>query len=265
MSAADQGSFLSENAELFKNNPKLYRAFQTGDLAAIEEALRSRDADGELTTLQKDVQQQIRTLNSQLAVERARSEKDRNEFLIQYLEDQIAMLEDEENFYKASLDVRLDLEQRQLDIYRSYLEKQQDALTEALDKRKEAYSDYFDAINQEEEDEEYEKQANLLATNLSKISSSDNAVSKQQTKELEKQLEALETERLKELRQRTQEAVLENLDDQVEEINKKFDKLLENNQNLLAAMLNDETNKSDFIANMISSQISGMTSNEAQK
>ena len=265
MSAADQGSFLSENSKLFQNNPELYRAFQTGDLAAIETALRRRDASGEMTTLQSDIQNEIRTINSQLAVERARSEKDRNEFLIQYLEDQLAMLEDEENFYKASLDVRLDLEQKQLDIYKEYLQKQQDALTSALEKRKDAYQEYFDAINQEEEDEEYEKQANLLATNLSKLTSSDNAASKQQTKELEKQLQDLEEERLKELRQRAQEAVLQNLDDQVEEINKKFDKLLESNQNLLAAMLNDEADKDDFIANMISSSINGMTANEAQK
>lgn len=259
MSSSDQGSFLSENAELFKNNPELYRAFQTGDLSKIEMALQGSEA------LQRDIQEKIRTINSQLAIEEARLGEDRNEFMIQYLKDQLEMLTDEENFFKASLDVRIDLEKKQLDIYKEYLKKQQDALTEALDKRKEAYQDYFDKINQEEEDEEYEKQANLLATNLSKLASSDNASSKQQTKELEKQLQELEEERLKELRQRAQEAILQNLDDQVEEINKKFDKLLESNQNLLAAMLNDESNKDDFIANMISSNIEGMTSNEAQK
>ena len=259
MSAADQGSFLSENSELFKNNSYLYQAFQTGDLSKIEKALSQSEA------LQKDVQERIKIINSQLAIEEARSEKDRNEFMIQYLKDQLNMLQDEENFYKASLDIRIDLEKKQLDIYKEYLQKQQDALTDALEKRKDAYQEYFDAINQEEEDEEYEKQANLLATNLSKLASSDNATSKQQTKELEKQLQNLEEERLEELRQRAQEAVLQNLDDQVEEINKKFDKLLESNQNLLAAMLNDESNKDDFIANMISSNIEGMTANEAQK
>ena len=259
MSAADQGSFLSENSELFKNNSYLYQAFQTGDLSKIEKALSQSEA------LQKDVQERIKIINSQLAIEEARSEKDRNDFMIQYLKDQLNMLQDEENFYKASLDIRIDLEKKQLDIYKEYLQKQQDALTDALEKRKDAYQEYFDAINQEEEDEEYEKQANLLATNLSKLASSDNATSKQQTKELEKQLQNLEEERLEELRQRAQEAVLQNLDDQVEEINKKFDKLLESNQNLLAAMLNDESNKDDFIANMISSNIEGMTANEAQK
>lgn len=259
MSASDQASFLNDNAELFKNNEELYRAFQTGDLAAIEKALASSEA------LQKEVQQQVRTINSQLAIEEARADKDRNEALIEYLKDQLAALENEENFYKASLDLRLDLEQRQLDIYKDFLQKQQEALTDALEKRKDAYQEYFDAINQEEEDEEYETQANLLATNLSKLASSDNAASKQQTKDLENQLKKLEEERLKDLRQRVQEAVIKNLNDQVEEINEKFDKLLKSNQQLLAAMLVDETNKDSFIANMISTGLEGKTANEAQK
>jgi len=259
MSAADQASFLSENAKLFKDNPDLYRAFQTGDFAKIEQALRNTKS------LQDDIAQQIKVINSQLAIEEARADADKDEALIQYLKDQKAALEKEEDFYKASLDLRIDQEKRQLDIYKEYLKKQQDALTSALEKRKDAYQKYFDAINQEEEDEEYEKQANMLASNLSKLASSDNAASKQQSKELEKQLQELENERLKELRQRAQEAVLQNLDDQVEEINKKFDKLLENNQQLLAAMLVDETNKDEFIGNIVSSSLEGMTANEAQK
>ena len=259
MSSADQASFLSENAKLFEDNPELYRAFQTGDFAKIEQALKNSKS------LQDDVAAQIKTINSQLAIEEARVGDARNEALIQYLKDQKAILEDTNNLYKASLDVRLDQEKKQLDIYKEYLKKQQEALTKALEDRKDAYSKYFEAVNQEAEDEEYEDKANLLATNLSKLATSDNAASKQQTKELEKQLQELENERLKELRQRAQEAVLENLDDQVEEINKKFDKLLENNQNLLAAMLVDENNKDDFIANMVSSNVAGMTANEAQK
>lgn len=143
------------------------------------------------------------------------------------------------NLFKADLELLINQQQEQLDIYRDYLEKQQEQLEESLDKRKQAYEEYFDAINQQQEDEDYQEQSDLLVSNLSKLASSTDAAANKQRADLEQQLEDLEEERQQTLRERAQEAVIENLDREVEEINDKFDKLLENEQLLLEAMQGD--------------------------
>ena len=249
MSDSDKAEFIQDNAELFSDG-ELLKAFESGNYADIEKALKENKAlQDQIATRKKEVAQE-------LLIEEARTGEDRNEAYIAELKRYQAYLNDAENMFKASLEVRLEQEQKQLDEYRSYLEEQQDALEESLEKRKEAYEKYFDAINQEEEDEEYEEQANLLMSNLNKLSSTNNASAEQKTKELENELEQLEKERLKELRERAQEAILENMDDELSEISEKFDKLLESNQALLLAMKGDLDNPGQFISNMITEKIS---------
>jgi chromosome segregation ATPase len=165
----------------------------------------------------------------------------------------------ETEMFEASLELRLEQEEKQLEIYRSYLEQQQEALQDSLDKRKEAYESYFDAINEQQSDEDYQEKVDQLTANLTKLSASTDMASKKQAKELEQQLEDLEKERQQELRERAQEAVIEAIDTEVEEINAKFDKLLDNEQLLLEAM--KENMKDPSFANQIlaSNRESGMT------
>ena len=97
------------------------------------------------------------------------------------------------------------------------------------------------------------------------MSSSTGADAKKQSKELENQLKELEEERLKTLRERAQEAVIENMDDTLDEINEKFDELINNNKALLAAMNGDLANGSDFIASLMAEKInSGATDLELE-
>ena len=251
MSESDKAEFIQDNADLFggESGDELLKAFQSGNYEEIERALSENDG------LQKQLEQRRKEIAQELLIEEARTGEDRNEAYIAQLKEYEKYLNDTENLFKASLEVRLEQEQAQLDEYRSYLEDQQEALEESLEKRKEAYEKYFESINQEEEDEDYEEQADQLISNLSKLGSSTDASSVKQTKELEKQLEDLEEERLKELRERAQEAVLENMDKEVEEINEKFDKLLESNQALLAAMKGELEDPAQYLSNLISTQV----------
>lgn len=261
MSESDKAEFIQDNADLFsgESGDDLLKAFQSGNYEEIEKALSENEG------LQKQLEQRRKEIAQELLIEEARTGEDRNEAYIAQLKEYEKYLNDTENLFKASLEVRLEQEQAQLDEYRSYLEDQQEALEESLEKRKEAYEKYFDAINQEEEDEDYEEQADLLISNLSKLGSSSNASAINQSKELEQQLEELEEERLKELRERAQEAILENMDDQLEEISEKFDQLLESNQALLAAMQGDLDNPLDFVTNLVSNKIeSGATALEVE-
>ena len=263
MSESERAEFIQDNAELFADDlatigvnegELLLQAFESGNYKSIEEALKDN------TVLQDKIDKQREDIRQELLIEEARVGKDRNEAYIAELKRYQAYLNNVDDLFKASLETRLKQEKEQIDEYKSFLEDQQKALEKSLNKRKEAYEKYFDAINQNEEDEDYEKQANILISNLNKLSSTANASAVQEKQRLEQELKKLEEERLKELRERAQEAVLENMDEELKEINEKFDKLLESNQALLAAMTGELKNPLGFITGLIGNKIqSGST------
>lgn len=263
MDETERTQFIQDNYKLFQgeDGEALYKAFEEGNYKAIQQALATNEALREQITLR------LQDLKTRLQI--AEAQEEINDAEVSYLKEQIALYEDymdeESSVYQADLKLRLEKEQSQLDLYKEYLEKQQDALTDSLDKRKEAYEKYFDAIDRDEADEEYDAKANLLTANLSKLSSSTNATALQQTKELQQKFEDLEKERLQELRERAREAVLNNLDSEVSEINEKFDKLLEDQSALLAAMQGEiSADPNGFANRMISSGIENMTATQAE-
>ena len=114
---------------------------------------------------------------------------------------------------------------------------------------------------------EYEEKANTLMTNLNKIATSTDVDSNAKRKELETQLKELEKEQRKTLRENAQQALLSSMEDEVSQINDKFDKLLENNQQLLELMTSEmNTNPNKFIQNILSSTLANgaMTNLQAE-
>ena len=248
---SERTSFMVDNAELFKGQAgaKLLQAIESQDYNLIYAALA--DEDG---TLYKKVQQQIKDIDEEIQLEYAKLEKDRDYAYIKYLEDQKKVLTDSENLYAASLDNRLEQEQKYLSEYKSYLEDQKEALTESLDKRKEAYSDYFETVNQNAETEDFQNQEKTLIANISKLATSNSADAVNQTAQLEQQLKDLEKERLETLRQQAQDNLMTSIEDEVSQINEKFDKLLNSQAALLAAMTQDLSDPTSFLSNIISNK-----------
>lgn len=261
MSDSERAEFIADNGEFFsgQSGADLLAAFESGNYTRIAQALASNEQ------LQERVRQQLAAVEQELKVELAREGADRNEAYIKQLQDYKKFLENQDELFLASLDTRVEQEQKQLSIYKEYLQKQQDALEESLNKRKDAYSKYFDTINQEAETDEYEEQAQTYIANIAKLATSTNGASLQQTKELEQSLEELEKERLKTLRERAQEAMIQDIDDTLSDINNKFDDLLKNNQTLLQALTADMSNKEGFLASVLAANIQGMTANEANQ
>ena len=251
MSDSEKTSFLADNAELFEgpDGQKLLEAIKSGDYNFIQNAL------GDNETLKAKVAQQIKDIDTEIAIENAKLEADRDYAYIAYLEEQKKLLQDSNNLYAASLDVRLEQEKKYLDEYKSYLEDQRDALKESLDKRKEAYSDYFEAINRQADDEDFEEKESTLIANISKLATSGSADAVNQQAKLEQELAQLEKERLEELRQRAQDSVMENIDKTIENIDQKFDELLNSQQALLAAMTGELDNPTEFLSNLISNKV----------
>ena len=220
----------------------------------MERLLKKSDA------MKEDIKQTLKWIDTELSVEEANTGDARNEAYIAQLKKWKEQIEDQTNFFRADLEFLIEQEQAQLDIYKDFLEKQQEQLEEALEKRKEAYENYFEAINQQQEDEDYQEQSDKLVANLSKLSTSTDMASQKQAKELEQQLEELEKERQQTLRERAQEAVINSIDQEVEDINDKFDKLLDNSQLLLEAMRGEVNSNPQFWTElMASARESGMT------
>ena len=247
MSETDRTSFISDNSDLFagEGGEELLKAFQTGNYNTIQEALSNNEG------LRKRIAQRAQEVEQELKIEMAKVGDARNEAYIAQLQSYMDYLSDEEKLFQISLEDRLEQEKEQIDQYKSYLEDQKNALEESLNKRKEAYEKYFDAIKEEEEDQEFEEQVDLITTNLSKLGSSTNASAQKQRDELERQLQELEKERLQDLREKAQEKIINHMDETIDEINKKFDDLLNSNQALLQAMTGELDNPIDFISKQL--------------
>lgn len=260
MTIAEQTEFLSDNAALFEgeDGAALLQAIKTQNYEVLEKAIKNNQA------MKEETARRLQELQSELAVELAKNADKQNQGYIAFLKDQIKALEDYESettkLYRVSTEIALEQENKQLDAYKDMLKKQQDALTKSLEDRRDAYSKYFDAINQQYEEEEYEKQAQLLMSNIAKIGVTDAGESRKQQMELTAQLADLEEERLKTLRQQAQEAVVQNIDNEVSQINDKFDKLLESNKDLLAAMTAEITgDATEFATRMLASGMQNQT------
>lgn len=257
MSDSEKTDFISSNAELFsgEDGTKLLQAIESGDYNYIQQALSTN------STLSKKVAQRIADIDAELEIERAKTGDDYNAVYIKYLEDTKKTLEDADNLFAASLETRLEQEQKYIDEYKSYLEDQEKELEDSLNKRKDAYQKYFDAVNQEADDEDFEKQESTLIANIGKLSTTNSAEAINQSKQLEESLKELEEERIKTLRERAQEEIIQNIEDQLDDISEKFDKLLDSNQALLAAMTGELNTPEEFLSKLIANKAttSGLT------
>ena len=249
MTEDEKTAFLSENQDLFEGTrgAELWEALNNNNWLKIQEILSTSEE------MNKDLQQELKHIETELSLEQAKLEENQNKAYIKWLQERKKELEDTTNFFRADLEMLIEQEQSQLDIYKDYLKKQQEQLEESLEKRKEAYEEYFDAINQQQEDEDYQEESDKLVANLSKLATSTDMASKKQSKELEQELQELEKERQQTLRERAQEAVVESIDKQIEEISNKFDELLENEQLLLEAMRGQVNNNPNFLSELIAS------------
>jgi hypothetical protein len=250
MSETDKMNFISDNAELFQgeSGEALLKAFEEGNYKSIQEALG--DTQGVLEEQRKRLLQDVKQT---LKLEEGK--EDKNTAFIAILKGYEEFLENTEDLYKADLEMRLEQEKNQLAEYKEMLEKEKEALVESLEKRKEAYEKYFSDVDKNQEDEDYEAESELLVTNIAKLASSGDADAKAKTMELEQQLQELEKERIQTLKERAREAILENMDNEVSEINDKFDKLLENSQALLTAMNSDLQDPTEFLSKIISNKL----------
>lgn len=253
----DVQSFNNEIQSVYENQEKFLSGELTGseftDYMAEHEALFSQEGFYEAFTSGKDLTELIKDSNSYF-------EKTKNNLLARinealksatggYKQELLklqASLKKEDEVYAISFQKRLEREQAAVDKYKEYLQQQADDLKDSLNERKNAYQKYFDAINQEYEDQDYEEQQQLLIENLGKIGAGTDATSMAKIASLESTLKENEKERRQTLRERAQETLLSSLDDQVSNIEKRLQEQLNNEDNLLTVIQSASFGKNIF-------------------
>jgi hypothetical protein len=244
LSETERSQFISDNLDLFTANTgaELADALARSDYAAMEQALKNNEVFKER---RKRLLDQVEL---ELKVELAKEGQDRNDAYIKQLQDTKKFLEDENKVYKANLQTRLEQEQKALDAYKDLLQKQADAQKQMLEDRKKAYQDYFNEIQEAQEDQDYEEEAGVLIENLTKLGASTNADAKKMTADLQESLEELEKER-------AQEQILSNLDEEVEKITTQLEEVINNQQVLLTQLAQAAANPSELISSLVSQKI----------
>ena len=237
MSESEQQRFIDENIEFF-TNPE-YKD-------ALSKFLNGEDITQELAAYQQEIQQESRELYEQqrqralwdLAEARESGKKE----LIAEKEAYLAIIEQRlegvDHMFDLSLSEIVDKQNEQLEKLKEMYQAEEEALVESLNKRKEAYQKYFDDLAEAETVAEYAQSRDQLIENIAKLSSGSDAASKNKVRELQKQLATLEKEEMQRQKEEARQAVLDNIDKQVEDIQQKFTDLLDNNQALLATMNN---------------------------
>ena len=223
--------YIAEHQDIF-NQKGFYEAFISG--GNITDLIQNSNSYFEKTRLNliKRIEQAIEAANNEAEKEVLRRQK--------------AALEKANSLYSPSLQMQLEREQAAVDKYKEYLQQQTDDLKNALNDRKSAYQKYFDAINQEYEDQDYEEQQQLLIENLGKIGAGTDATSMAKIASLESTLKENEKERRQTLRERAQDALLNSLDDQVSKIEKSLEEQLKNENNLLEIINSESFGKKIF-------------------
>lgn len=223
--------YIAKHQDMF-NQEGFYEAFVSG--GNITDLIKNSNSYFEKTRLNliKRIDQAIEAANNEAEKEVLRRQK--------------AALEKANSLYSPSLELQLEREQAAVDKYKEYLQQQTDDLKEALNDRKSAYQKYFDAINQEYEDQNYEEQQQLLIENLGKIGAGTDATAAAKIASLESTLKENEKERRQTLRERAQDALLNSLDDQVSKIEKSLSEQLEKEKELLNTITSESFGKNIF-------------------
>lgn len=115
-----------------------------------------------------------------------------------------------------------------LDAYKAQLEEEQEAVQESLDKRKDLYDKYFDSLDEEDEDEDFETKQARLQNAIAKLSGATDATSLSKLKEYQEELADLESDQRQTERDRRRDAVSEMLDNQSEMLDQYYEDRLEN-------------------------------------
>lgn len=109
------------------------------------------------------------------------------------------------------------------DVYVSILKTETEKINEELEKRKTAYEDYFDAIDDLENEQDTTRDRESIIKQLQALSGGADAASKNKIKELRQELNDLNKEALQTEREKLRDAAIEEIDKEIDQNTKNID------------------------------------------
>lgn len=152
-------------------------------------------------------------------------------------------------------------------LFESYTEKlnaETEELIEQLEARKEAYEKYFDELDAMQEEEEYEQSRDSIIQQLQALSGGQDAASKQKIKELQEELNTLNKEQLDAQTQAQRDALLAEMETEIETQNELLDSIDTYLGQLLEIIANSNRTQEqkDWVYDAIKIMIPGITDEE---
>lgn len=133
---------------------------------------------------------------------------------------------------KSYTEKQIDIQQQAIEVYKEKLNEEKEALKESLDKRKELYDKYFDALEEQDSDEEFADKQFRLQQAIAALSTATDSQSLALKKQYQEELAELEKDQLAEERDRRREATTTTLDNLEEQMNQYYEERLNNEQML---------------------------------
>ena len=138
--------------------------------------------------------------------------------------------------FDLSLDDIVKKQESQISTYKNFLKQQQTDLVDSLNARKAAYQDYFDTINSAYDEQNFADEEQRIQEQIVKFSTGTDATSQNKVLELTNKLTELQKNHSDEQRKNAQQAVLNNIDDEIDKVNKYYDDVLNDNSKMLSLM-----------------------------
>ena len=159
------------------------------------------------------------------------------------------IIEQLNNFYEEVEEINEDAWDRNEELLQSYIDAETartEDIIDQLESRLEAYEDYFDELDRIQEEEDYEQNRDSILQQLQALSGGSDAASKQKIKELQEELNSLNEEQLQSQTEAQRDALLSQMEEEIETQNK----ILDNIENYLGELLwileNDNRTQEDI-------------------
>lgn len=237
---------LSEDSEEYAAKSKEYTNALKEQLAAAQALTKEKDVESSIRALFGNISDEdyatIRKTfdlyNGELTVSSEKVEA-LNDDQTNLLKTQIAGLqtlaEKQKEVYDQMYEVAEQLAQNDIDNQTKAIEAQ----IETLEARKEAYEDYFNELDALQDEEDNAETHDSLVKQIAALSGALDGQSKSKIKELQAELEDLKEEELQNQRERQQDAILDSIDNETEELNTQLDNLNESLNKLMEEYLSN--------------------------
>jgi len=246
MSATDRQRFIDENEDFF-NIEGAREAFYNGeDITKYLEEYKKAIQDDLLDTVNDKIaatEVELYDLEKRYAEARDAGDTKQMELLDKRIATTKRNLQDLRDTYidvNSMFDLTLsevvNKQNEQIKKLKEMYQAEEKSLVDSLNKRKEAYQQYFDGLAKAESLAEYNQNREDLVNALARVGAGTDANSRRKVADLQRQIRELDKQEAQRQKEEARQAVLENIDIEIANIEKQFEKKLENDQALLDSM-----------------------------